>query len=278
MNRDLMVGVVLGLIVSPGLAEAGNPVTVTKEGWTITADGEQGMVSIAHGRLGAVLQEIRLHLLGGRGLITLTYWSIEKTGQNRLSIRTANPPTGWVFDLGSNTVKVSCTSSIAVLTARAPASEERVVARLMDPLGVPVSWVGTDEVVHNYGGRETHNRSFLPRRNPEVMYLGLGQVSGSEFHSLFDRKTDTAISFSEQTRLERNQGNEDVLDLTMPVPGNALVHLVPDYYTKTLGVPFYVPFDDTYFSTAPMVWSSWTSYYSEVTENDIVRNTFPFKA
>ena len=59
----------------------------------------------------------------------------------------------------------------------------------------------------------------------------------------------------------------------MPVRGNATLRLVPDYYTKVLGAPFYVPFDDTYFPTAPMVWSSWTGYYEDVTEADIVRNT-----
>src|SRR5882724_7638557 len=37
--------------------------------------------------------------------------------------------------------------------------------------------------------------------------------------------------------------------------------------------PFYARLDDTYFSAAPMVWSSWTGYYEDVTENDIVRNT-----
>ncbi len=138
---------------------------------------------------------------------------------------------------------------------------------------MPVDWVGTNEVVGSYGGSETRNPSFLPRRNPECMTFALGQVSSSNLHSLFDRKTATVISFSDQTLMQRSRQNPDLLELTIPVPGNTVVRLVPDYFTKTLGVPYYVPFDDSYFSRAPMVWSSWTSYYDEVNEEDIVRNT-----
>ena len=61
--------------------------------------------------------------------------------------------------------------------------------------------------------------------------------------------------------------------LTMPIPGNALVRLIPDYYTQHLGLPYYVPCDDSHFSAAPMVWGSWTSCYDDVCEADIVRNT-----
>ena len=62
----------------------------------------------------------------------------------------------------------------------------------------------------------------------------------------------------------RDPRNADRLDLTMPVPGNTLVRLLPDYYAKTLGVPFYMPFDDTRFSRPPTIWCSWTSYYADV--------------
>ena len=114
-----------------------------------------------------------------------------------------------------------------------------------------MDWVGTDEVVQGYGGSETLNPSFLPRRNPEVMYFALGQVSDANVHSLFDRKTDTAIDFPEDTtRVKREQraGCGPPRDQAVQVPGNTLVRLIPDYYTKTLGLPYYVPFDDTHFS------------------------------
>jgi hypothetical protein len=105
------------------------------------------------------------------------------------------------------------------------------------------------------------------------MYFALGQVSSSNLHSLFDRPSDTAISFSDQTSMQRNRQDLDQLDMTIPVPGNALIRILPDYFTKSLGIPFYVAFDDSYFHTPPMVWGSWSSYYQDVTEQDIIRNT-----
>jgi hypothetical protein len=219
-----------------------------------------------------VIQNVRLNLQGERGPRPWPSWSVEKKGTERLLIRTAQPATAWVFALGQDALRVSSTSTRAVLTAEAPASTDRVVARLLDPRGVPVDWVGTDEVAHGYGGSETRNPSFLPPRNPDVMYFALGQVSASTLHSLFDRKSDTAIRFSDETVLARNPRDLDLLDITVPVPGNTLVSLLPDYYKKTLGVPFYVPFDDTHFPRPPTIWCSWTSYYADVKEEDIVRN------
>ncbi len=147
-----------------------------------------------------------------------------------------------------------------------------MVARLLDPGGIPVDWVGTAEVEHGYGGSKTRNPSFLPARNPDVMYFALGQVSASTLHALFDRKSDTAIRFSDETLMERDPRDPDRLDLTVPVPGNTQVRVLPDYYQKTLGVPFYAPFDDTRFNRPPTIWCSWTAYYADVKEEDIVRN------
>jgi len=104
------------------------------------------------------------------------------------------------------------------------------------------------------------------------MYFALGQIASPNFTSLFDRKTDFGIIFPDETRIERNGLDQNALDLTMPVAGNVALRLTPDYYTRTLGVPNYGSFDDSYFKTAPMVWSSWTSYYEAVSEADIVRN------
>jgi hypothetical protein len=260
------------MTVAAGAAQTGNPVSVTSAGWTVAADGEQGVLSITHDKLGTVMKDARLNLQDEHGLRPLKNWSVEKQGEHELSIRTAQPPTGWLFELGQNTLKISSTSTGAVLTAKAPASADRAVARVLDPQGVPVDWVGTNEVVHSYGGTETRNPSFLPRRNPECMYFALGQVASWNLHSLFDRKVDTAINFSDQTLMQRNSQDPDLVDVTIPVPGNTLVRLVPDYFTRTLGVPYFVPFDDSYFSRPPMVWSSWTSYYEDVREEDIVRN------
>ena len=72
--------------------------------------------------------------------------------------------------------------------------------------------------------------------------------------------------------MQRKPQNAGLLEVSIPVPGNSVVRIIPDYFTKVLGAPHYVPFDDSYFSRAPMVWDSWSSYYEAVREDDVVRN------
>jgi hypothetical protein len=262
--------VVLSAGAPPALAET--PISLSGEGWTVTADGEKGVLSITHENLGTVINDVQLNLQGARGLRPLKGWTAAKTGSKQLFIRTSQPPTGWSVEWDKEWLKISSTSTSAVVTAEVPAPQERILARLMEPEGVPVDWVGTDEVANGYGGSETRSQSYLPNRNPECMYFALGQVSSLNLHSLFDRKTDTAISFSSRARLQRNLENQDVLDVMIPVPGETVIRLIPNYFTKTLGVPRYAPFDDSYFKTAPIAWNSWDSYYSEVSERHIVEN------
>ena len=272
MGKVFSIVIAVGLTVAGGWAQGGNSVSVTGDGWTVIANGEQGTLNISYDKLGTIIKNARLSLGGEHGLRQFKKWSVEKQGEKELFIRTTQPPTGWQLNLGPNTLEISSTSAEGVLAAEAPAPASRIVARLLDPQGLPVNWVGTNEVMTGYGGKETRNASFLPRRNPECLYFALGLVASTNLHSLFDRATDTAISFSSQTRMQRNDQAPDVLNVTIPVPGNTLLRLIPDYFTKTLGVPYYVPFDDSTFRTAPMVWSSWTSYYDEVREQDIVNN------
>ncbi len=133
MSRFFSVVIPVVLTVLAGSAEAGNPVKVTHEGWTVTADGEQNVLSIEHDSLGAVMKDIRLNLPGERHLLPLKNWSVEKKGQQQLSMRTVEPRTGWLFELGKNELKIFCTLTTAVLTAEVPASKDRVVARILDP-------------------------------------------------------------------------------------------------------------------------------------------------
>jgi hypothetical protein len=272
MRRLLPLVISISLIAVVASAKAEKLVTVSSDGWSVTLNEEQHTLNVSHETLGTVLTDVRLNQRGLSGPNRLTNWSVETKGRNQLSIRTARPPTAWLIELAPNALKISSTSTDGVLIAKAPAPTDRIVARVLDPGGFPVEWAGTNEVVGSYGGRETRNPSFLPSRNPEVMYFGLGQVSSSNLHSLFDRKTDTVINFSDQIEMQRSRRDPNVLEVTIPVPGNTLIRLMPDYFTKTLGLPFYVPFDDSHFASAPMVWCSWDSYYEDVREEDIVRN------
>jgi hypothetical protein len=249
------------------------PVTIANSGWTISADDAIGQLTISHSTLGVVLQNVQLNLRNHGSLIPARAWTVEVTGENQLSVKTGDPRMRWIFEAHANELRISSTSADAVVTGQAPAPPQRIVARLLDRQGTPVDWVGTGEVAVSYGGSYTHNLSFLPRRNPDCAYFSLGQVSGAGLHSLFDRASDIAIDFAEDATLSRNQQNPDLLDVAIAFSGNTLVRITPDYFTKTLGLPFYVPYDDSHFPTAPMVWSSWTSYYERVKEEDIVGNT-----
>ncbi len=253
-------------------APAAQSASVTSDDWTIVADPVQSTLTIKTRALGVVLQNIRLHVGRSDRHRQLKQWQVD-ANEKELTVRTTDPATAWSFQPQGTSLRISSTEYDAFLTAEAPTTPSRMVARLIDSEGAPVDWVGTGEVAHTYGGSFTHNRSFLPRRNPDVMYFSLGQAQGSLFHSLFDRDTDIAIDFGEGVTMARDSQNENLLSLNVPVPGNRLLRFTPDYYTKVLGVPFYSRFDDSYFRAAPMVWSSWTSYYEAVTERDVTLNT-----
>jgi len=261
----------LALLCAVAASKYSTMPSVSGSQWTLTIDAEQGAITVKNKTVGVLLQNVHLFVNAAKGRQELKQWHAqEKDGQ--LQIRTSEPPTGWSFELGENTLTISSTEYDGELIADAPAPPSRIIARLMDDSGVPVDWVGTREVAGTYGGSLTHNRSFLPRVNPDVMYFTLGQTEGSLFHSLFDRETDTAIDFGEAVAMSRNPQNPDLLKITLPVHGSRIIRLIPGYYTKTLGVPFYSNFDDTNFRAAPMVWSSWTSYYEDVTEADMTLN------
>ncbi|MGA2501284.1 MAG: hypothetical protein ABSH20_26390, partial [Tepidisphaeraceae bacterium] len=264
---------ILGLgICCLGQSLSADPVTLKDRGWRIAADAERKTLTVWHERTDGLLEEVQLNVSATKGLMLPQRWSVSAR-PHQLAVVTEDPPIRWVIEPDTDVLKISSTSVDGVLVARAPASEDRLVARLLEKDGMPVVWTGTGEVAGSYGGAYTRNPSALATRNPECMYFTLGPVSGSIFHSLFDRKTDTAIRFTDRTLMQRDPAEPQFLKLTVPVPGSAVIRLIPDYYTKHLGLPFYAPMDDSYFSTAPMVWGSWTSCYGDVTEADIVRNT-----
>lgn len=294
-KHRLASGILLVFMSAGHLGHAAAPGTMvlTSEGWTVEA--RDGGLAIRHERLGTVLEELRLNIATDGDLCDIGKWSAEITGPKahqassrhggaqkewtpesgtpgQLILRTAQPASTWVFEPVRECLKISCTAPGAVLTGRVPVPDGRTLARLLDKDGVPVTWQGTGECAGTYGGGFTRNASFLPRENPDCMYFALGQASGSLFHCLFDRETDTAVRFPEQTRFVAGSG-DDRLDLTMPLPGPGQIRVVPDYYTKVLGLPRYVPQDLATFDRAPMGWCSWTSYFADVTEGDIVRNT-----
>ncbi len=271
--RNLSILAAGAAVFASTLAAQGNGIqSVSAFGWTVTADARLETMRVASDGLGTVLDNLRLNVTAQGAPTPLHDWKLGHGASNQLTIETAQPHTAWRIEINDASLIISSTDANGLVTAAVPAPRDRQLARLIDPSGVPVVWSGTDEVRDGYGGSETTNRSFLPRTNADVMTFALGPVAASNLHSLFDRTTDTAIDFPDQAALTRNSQNPDLLDAVIPVPGNAVLRIVPHYFMKVLGVPYYAPFDDSHFPRPPVVWSSWTSYYADVTEADIVRN------
>lgn len=263
-----MLLVVIALYSGEAIA---SPVRVNSGEWVISADAVTETFSVEAGKLGILLQEGKLWVRDGEKLERVTGWTV-RGGDNLIEIQTSAPRLGWKLSVSGDALQIASTNYHSVVTADVPSTVDRIFARLMDKDGSPVTWSGTGEVHGGYGGSYTRNPSFLPHKNPEVMYTRLGRLEGAGFHSFFDRNADTAIDFPEDAVLHRDESNQDIVRVTMPVAGNALIRIEKDYFTRVLGVPYYSKYDDRHFPVAPIVWSSWTSYYEAVRERDITTN------
>jgi len=245
--------------------------SLTLSGWIIDADAGGQMILVRHDSLGLVAEIAGLAVREGDELKELNGWKVKQSGKE-IIVEAGDPAVSFSFRPTEEDLDVVSSSAAAVLQGNVPAGKGRFPARLLDPEGKPVDWNGTAEVNYSYGGPQTKNRSYLPRKNPEVLYLALGNVSARNLHALFDRTTDTAIEFAQGTLLERDEATEGRLLLSLPVGETTEIHLIPDYYTRTLKLPCYADYSNPHFPVAPVVWNSWTWFYSKVTEKDIVGN------
>jgi hypothetical protein len=270
--HQIIIAVVLVLpVFAVAAVITAKSVLISSNGWKITADIKREILTIEHKNPGLILENVRLNLKRGNRLQPVSNWLLRKKGANQLVVQTLSPKSKWVFETRDDILSVICSSTEGVMTGVAPADKGRIPARITDPDGTPVEWTGTNEVVRDQAGSMTVHQSYLPRQNPEVMYLALGQVSSLNIQCLFERKTDTVIKFPEQTKMLRNSKDENLMDITMPVGASTTIRIIQDYYTKVLGVPAYVPIDNSYFKKAPVCWGSWTGYYHKVTEADIIK-------
>ena len=92
MNNPLLVvfSAVVAMVAAP--AAGHNQITVTRDGWTVTADTARSVVRISHQKLGANLENGQLNIESEHGLKRLGNWTVEKKGPGALSIRTSEPP------------------------------------------------------------------------------------------------------------------------------------------------------------------------------------------
>ena len=230
-----------------------NSVIVAYAGWTITADAIKGTINIDYDSLSILLQHMRLNIENNQQLVSLNRWMAEKTSQQQLAIKVTQPSCAMLFCLNEHNLTVSSSSAKLILTAEAPATIDRIIANVIDTKGMPVTWTDTTEVVENFNGTETRTPSYLASKNPEVMTFALGQVSAANIHNLFDRTHEIAIVFSDNSLLQRNLQQPDLLNVKIDVAKNTVISLLHNYYTHTLGLPFYSRFDDSEFPVAPVV-------------------------
>lgn len=214
---------------------------LNQKGWSVIADAEQEILTIKHGDLGLVIKDARLALREKGKLSRLSGWSV-KEDKDKLNITTKLPKsTTWRFEITEEGLDVNCSDKNGVVSGIAPASQDRIPARVESP-------------------------------DNEIVYTSLGFVSAENIYSLFDRKTDTMIQFPEESDLSRNPSDEKVMDLIFPVIEGTEVCLIPDYYIKVLGLKYYRPRPKR-FKTAPTGWCSWYCYYMNPTEEDIADET-----
>src|SRR5215831_7119253 len=72
---------------SSGLAKTRSPFSVSGNGWTVAVDEDKSVLTVSYGKLGTVLNDVRLNLKDGQRVNPLNHWLPERTGENGLSIK-----------------------------------------------------------------------------------------------------------------------------------------------------------------------------------------------
>ena len=246
-------------------------VEFSKAKWTITADPQQEIISVQNDDLGIICKDLQLHLKTTQGLMGLRDWRIKNTA-NKIVIRAALPELVEVeFTVAADTIKIHSSQSNVVFTGIAAAPASRFPARLAESDKMQNLLVDEDT---DFTGADFYEKMYQPSEASQVMYLSLGLVDARNLHALFDKPSDIAIEFPVNSTLRRDSQNPNQLQVTIPLAdGQARLSLIREYYIKVLGLPRYLPYDDTYHQTAPTGWNHWLAFFRQVTEQDIVNAT-----
>ena len=244
----ILISLLAGLTTS-----CAGPTQYDQDEWSILANSKAEILTFKHKKLGFVMGNVRLNLKKDNKLCQLSGWEVIKDN-GKLTITTNEPDsTTWEFKVTEKGLDISASVSNVVITGVAPATEDRIPAR-------------------------------VENQDNGVMYTALGFVSARNIYNLFDRKTDILIQFPTTSDLSRNAFNEKALDLEIPIVKGTEISLIFDYYTEEIGLadyqktafkPTYEPIPDR-FKTAPTGWCSWYCYYMSPTGEDIARETDAF--
>ncbi len=255
MSKPRIVKVLVGgtLVAAVVLLLAGCGKQLSERGWTVVPNTRKASLAVKNADLGIVLGDVRLALLNdSTGVVdTLRGWHVKRSG-TALQIQTDRPKkTTWTVTVSDSAVDFRVSASNAVLFGVAPASEQRIPARVRS-------------------------------QDNGVMYTALGPISAANIHHLFDRQTDIMICFPEMSRLRRNPSQQDQMVVQISVsPKAPEISLLRHYYTDVVGIahyqktkfkPVYVPYPGR-FKRAPTGWCSWYCYYMKANEKDMVKET-----
>jgi hypothetical protein len=237
--------------------------------WNIDIDIKSEILSISNKKLGTVLDSIQLQVDREGTVSGLHGWKLVKT-KNGFNINTTDPISSiWNFKISEHSVIVSPSEKESCITAIAPAPVNRFPARIADSTQMLIS--DSTKRIDYTGIKNETEKYYVPGENPNVMYLSLGAIESPILHALFDKLTNTVIQFSPATFITRLPEDPSFVQVFMPLQKETpVINLIPDYFTKVLGMPKYVPYDDTYHKTAPTGWNSWLAFFRLVTEKDIV--------
>ena len=176
-------------VVLSGISGSAMAGQYTKGPWKFTVDEARGTVSVSHAKLGVVLENARLEVRQSGRLTASSQWTVADRGNwaAGIAITAKAPiPATWEFKTGETSIAVSTGVSDSAIVASAPATVQRIPARLAEPDKMQ-SKVAGKEI--DYTGFPMEERFYIPPESAEVMFLALGPVDALNVHGLFDRPT-----------------------------------------------------------------------------------------
>ena len=267
MNQRLFYIGLIFLFLMYGSVRADHFVT---NDWKINIDAEKENLSLSNKILGNLLTNVQLCIKEINRITVLRGWQYQFS-DGRLIIHTSKPvETRWEFHFSENKIDVYTSGQSMQITTIMPAPTNRFPARIADPANMQEQETGEND---DYTGVAQIEKYFVPSDNPQVMYVSLGLVESTNLHALFDKASNTVIRFSPETKMKRWLENQSFLKVTIPIKKESnLLSLIPNYYVDVLGMPKYVPYDDTRHKAAPTGWNHWLAFFRQVTESDIVEH------
>ena len=128
LQFDAILLAAVAVLLLASSRASGQDGRILYEGWTIVADPEvPALLIVDHARLGRLLTNVQLNIPTGQGLVPAKGWTVTNDRQGLLQIKTVQPQSTWLLEMGLLALKISCTAPEAVLTAQVPVGKQRTM-------------------------------------------------------------------------------------------------------------------------------------------------------